>query len=296
MSETTPDHTEPAIEMRSVSFTYPRAPMGAGERGPAIEDVSLVVERGERLGILGPNGGGKSTLLKLIVGLLSGASGEIRVLGRTAREASRLGLIGYVPQKVGAELEFPLSVRQVVAMGASAGLSPLRRMPKGRQAQVDRAIELVGAHDLRDRAIGRLSGGQLQRVMIARALACDPKILVLDEPMVGIDIEGQRRFADLIQRLSSELGLTIVIVSHDLRTVATGCDRVACLHRSLHYHAAPGGLTPAVLAEVFTHDLEGVFGEVHIDAHRAEDCPDPGRHHKPHSCDGRDHANDGGTP
>ncbi len=295
-----PNTAQPAIEMQGVSFTYPSAPMGGVAQGPAIENVSLSVEPGERLGILGPNGGGKSTLLKLVVGLLTGASGQIRVLGRSPAEASRLGLIGYVPQRVRAELEFPLSVRQVVAMGASSGLSPWARMPKDRFAQVDRAIELVGAKDLSQRAVGRLSGGQLQRVMIARALAREPKILVLDEPMVGIDVEGQRRFASLIERLSEEMGLTIVIVSHDLRTVATGCDRVACLHRTLHYHAAPGGLTPAVLAEVFSHDIEGVFGEVHIDAHRAEDCPDP-EHHQPHSCDGHDHDHghshdQGGTP
>ena len=289
MPEASNSHAEPAIEMQGVSFTYPSAPMGGGERGPAVEGVSLTVERGERLGILGPNGGGKSTLLKLVVGILTGASGQIRVLGKSPAQARRAGLIGYVPQRVGAELEFPLSVRQVVAMGASTGLSPFKRMPRERLAQVDRAIELVGAGELSGRAIGRLSGGQLQRVMIARALACDPSILVLDEPMVGIDVDGQRRFADLIERLSRELGLTIVIVSHDLRTVATGCDRVACLHRSLHYHAAPGGLTPAVLAEVFSHDLEGVFGEVHIDAHRAEDCPDPAHHHPRHTCDGHDH-------
>lgn len=285
--------TQPAIEMQGVSFTYPSAPMGDVAQGPAIQDISLTIDQGERLGILGPNGGGKSTLLKLAVGLLTGASGTIRVMGRSPGEASRLGLIGYVPQRVRAELEFPLSVRQVVAMGASSGLSPWARMPRDRAAQVDRAIELVGAADLAQRPIGRLSGGQLQRVMIARALARNPKVLVLDEPMVGIDVEGQRRFASLIERLSTELGLTIVIVSHDLRTVATGCDRVACLHRTLHYHAAPGGLTPAVLAEVFSHDIEGVFGEVHIDAHRAADCPDP-EHHNPHKCDGHDHACDHG--
>jgi zinc transport system ATP-binding protein len=293
--EPTGQHVEaPAIELRDVSYTYPRTPMGGAPAAPAVEGVSLTVERGERLGILGPNGGGKSTLLKLIIGLIRGASGTIRVLGRSPGEARRLGLIGYVPQRVGAELEFPLSVRQVVAMGASVGISPWRRMPPDRAERVDRSIDLVGAGAFRERAIGKLSGGQLQRVMIARALACDPKILVLDEPTVGIDVEGQRRFAALIERLSEKLALTIVIVSHDLRTVATGCDRVACLSRTLHYHAAPGGLTPAVLAEVFSHDIEGVFGAVHIDAHRAEDCPDPERHH-PHACDAHDHDHGGAS-
>lgn len=102
---------------------------------------------------------------------------------------------------------------------------------------------------------------------------------MLDEPTVGIDAAGQQRFSALIERLNKGLGLTIVVVSHDLRTIATSCDRVACLRRTLHYHDAQGGLTPAVLAEVFSHDIEAVFGEVHIDAHAAADCHDPTHHH-----------------
>jgi len=117
----------------------------------------------------------------------------------------------------------------------------------------------------------------LQRVWIARALANRPRLLLLDEPTVGIDPAGQQQFSDLLTRLRNEMDLTIVVVSHDLRTVAAGCDRVACLARTLHFHDAPGGLTPAVLAEVFRHDVSAIFGDVHIDAHRAAECS----HHHP---------------
>jgi ABC-type Mn2+/Zn2+ transport system ATPase subunit len=152
--------------------------------------------------------------------------------------------------------------------------------------QVRDALALVGAADLADRPIGALSGGQLQRVMIARALAPRPRVLLLDEPTVGIDVVGQQQFAELMRRISAELKLTVVIVSHDLRTIAAGCDRVACLGRTLHFHDAPGGLTPAVLAELFRHDVAAIFGGSdrawHIDAHKAEACPHP-EHRHPHA-------------
>jgi zinc transport system ATP-binding protein len=115
--------------------------------------------------------------------------------------------------------------------------------------------------------------------MIARALAGRPRILLLDEPTVGIDVAGQHRFADLMRSLHERLHLTIVLVTHDIRAIATGSDRVACLSRTLHSHTAPEGLTPAVLAEVFRHDVAAIFGDVHIHAHPAADCPDPSHEH-----------------
>jgi len=262
----------PAIQYQGVTFVYPRAAGGTGSPRAAIENITLDVRAGERLGILGPNGGGKSTLLKLTLGLLRGYSGSIRVFGVSPEEARRRRLIGYVPQRVEAELAFPLSVRQVVQMAAAPGAA-------GRK-DVDEALALVGASDLAERAIGKLSGGQLQRVMIARALAGKPRLLLLDEPTVGIDIAGQHRFADLLSSLHDRLGLTIVVVSHDLRTIASGCDRVACLARTLHSHVAPEGLTPRVLAEVFSHDVAAIFGDLHVDAHLAAECHDPSHEHQ----------------
>ncbi|MCC6428589.1 MAG: metal ABC transporter ATP-binding protein [Phycisphaerales bacterium] len=278
----TPDPHQIAVEYRDVTFYYPSADTENGARKPAIQSITFAVHEGERLGILGPNGGGKSTLIKLTLGLLDGAAGDIRVLGRTPHQARRDGLVGYVAQRIGAELAFPLSVRQVVAMAAMRGLAPWKSLPPDRARHVNHMLELVGMDTLADRPIGKLSGGQLQRVTIARALAAQPRLLLLDEPTVGIDVAGQQRFASLLNRVRDELGLTIIIVSHDIRAIAGSCDRVACLSRTLHFHDAPQGLTPAVLAEVFRHDVSGIFGDVHIDAHAASTCTDPSHSHAHH--------------
>ncbi len=265
------------IRYQGVTFAYDQ-----GSDGPVLEKVSLDVRRGERLGILGPNGGGKSTLLKLTLGLLTGYSGTIEVMGLAPREAARRRLIGYVPQRVQAELSFPITARHAASMGATAGLSTFSG-GRGAMERADRALEIVGAKSFAGRPVGKLSGGQLQRVMIARALASEAKILLLDEPTVGIDPAGQRQFSELIQRLHDELGLTTIVVSHDLRTVAASSDRVACLARTLHYHDSPRGLTPHVLAEVFRHDAAAIFGDLHVDAHRANEC---GHEHGEHGTHG----------
>lgn len=259
------------IEFNRLTFTYP------GASAPALENVSLSVNPGERLGILGPNGGGKSTLVKLMLGLLPPQQGSVSIFGLPPSVARRRGLIGYVPQRLDAELSFPLSARQVVTLGAAWRLAPWLPTPRSVRSHVQHMLELVGAADYADRPIGKLSGGQVQRTLIARALAASPKILALDEPTVGIDAAGQQRFAELLATLHASLSLTIVIVSHDLRAIAAGCDRVACLARRLHSHVSPRGLTPVVLAELFSHDLiglRGVLGDVHVHAHAAHDCND----------------------
>ena len=272
----TPTPAAPAIAYRAVTFRYGRAAvetLGAPDT-PVLQDITLEVRAGERLGILGPNGGGKSTLHKLTLGLLTGYDGDIRVFGLTPEQARRRRLIGYVPQRIDAELDFPLTVRQVVELAAALPLHAWQRVPRELARRIDESLAVVGMTEKASTPIGRLSGGQLQRVMIARALACAPRILVLDEPTVGIDVAGQQQFAALLARLHAELGLTIVVVSHDIRTVAAGCDRVACLSRTLHSHGTPEGLTPAVLGEVFRHDVAAIFGgDVHVHAHAAAACP-----------------------
>jgi zinc transport system ATP-binding protein len=275
------DTPSPAIDYHEVTFAYRTA---EPERRPVLENVTLQVAHGERLGILGPNGGGKSTLLKLTLGLLRGASGRIRVCGLEPDTARRRRLMGYVPQRFEAELALPISVRQVVGLAATVGLPPWRGGGPETSRRVEECLALVGAADLADRPVGSLSGGQLQRVMIARAVVFRPRILLMDEPTVGIDVVGQRQFAELLTRLHDELDLTIVVVSHDIRTVVAGCDRIACLSGTLHFHAAPQGLTPAVLAEVFRHDVAAIYGDVHVEAHPAATCTDPTHAHHAAPC------------
>ncbi len=288
-----------AVQLDRVSFAYPARGL-RDQPVQALRDITMSVPGGSRLGVLGPNGGGKSTLVKIILGLLEPDAGSITVLGTTPAEARRRGLVGYLPQRLTAELDFPISVRQAVAMPLAlrAGRFTLRDPAAERAAE--EALALVAMSDLADRPIGALSGGQLQRAMIARAIATRPRLLVLDEPTVGVDAAGQHRFADLINKLHAELGITIITVSHDLRAIAAGSDRVACLHRSVHFHDAPSGLTPAILAEVFAHDVEAVFGHLHIDAHAAADCDDPthsttapDQPHQSGCCHHHDHKKEG---
>lgn len=278
-------HTQPdtpAVAVESLSFSYP--PGGIGEPGvEALRGITMHVAPNTRLGILGPNGGGKSTLIQLILGVLEPSAGQVRVFGRPPSEARRDGLIGYLPQRIRADLDWPLSVEQVIAMPLRTRCKPWRSLDDQHHQAIDRAIELLELHNLRQRRVGAISGGQLQRVMIARAICTSPKLLVLDEPTLGVDISGQQRFASLIDTISSELGLTTIVVTHDMRALVAVADRVACLSRTLHFHDTPDGLTPAVLAQVFAHDIEPILGQVHIDAHTADQCDDPSHTH--HACD-----------
>lgn len=258
-----PSASGASVECAGVTFRYPGAP------APALENISLRVGPGERLGILGPNGGGKSTLMKIMLGLLEPGAGTVRVGGLAPSEARARGVIGYVPQRPEAELAMPISARQAVTLGAAWRTPPWRPTPRAVRDHVDHMLTLVGASTYADKAVGKLSGGQLQRVLIARALASGAGVLALDEPTVGIDAAGQQTFADLLARVHSETGVTVIVVSHDLRAIAAGSDRVACLARKLHSHTSPQGLTPQVLAELFSHDVAGLTGlsGMHLHAH-----------------------------
>ncbi|MGP1347285.1 MAG: metal ABC transporter ATP-binding protein [Phycisphaerales bacterium] len=280
-----------AAAFRGVSYTYP-----SGVR--ALSRVTLSIEQGELLAVIGPNGGGKSTLIRILIGVLSGYEGTVEVFGRSPAQARREGLIGYVPQRVASGARFPLSSRQVVRMGAARGTPWHRPLPRSAKQAADDAMELVGVSDLADRPIAQLSGGQRQRVMLARAIASGARLLALDEPLAGIDAAGQEQFGQVIARVHDAGDITIVLVSHDLRSIAgahgkAAADRVACLRQSLHFHDQPAGITPAVLAEVFQHDLSHVFGPVRVSAERitgAATHDDHHHHHHHHHHHEHDHA------
>lgn len=270
---------QPAILTENLCYRYASTsggpPSGGGGRGGGAADdgvssspddvlsnITLRVEVGEKLGILGPNGGGKSTLLKLVLGLLRTDRGSVRIFGTTPERATAEGLVGYLPQRIEAALDAPLSVRQVIAMPATLPLGPFARLGAEARTHIDRLMALLELEKLADRPVAALSGGQLQRVMIARALSRRPRLLILDEPTVGIDVRGQQRFAEMLNRLHDELSLTVLLVSHELRTVVAGSDRIACLARTMHFHGSASGLTPQILGQVFRHDVEAVVGPV----------------------------------
>lgn len=204
------------------------------DRLTVLEDVNLTVEEGDFLGIIGPNGGGKSTLLKVILGLIKPHKGEVRILGKKPEKARRM--IGYVPQYGPSNIDFPISVWQVVLMGRLGTKRMFSKYSKEDREATQEALEVVDMLDFRDRQIGELSGGQRQRVLIARSLVSDPKVLLLDEPVTGIDTRMQKEFYELLEKLKSKV--TIIMVSHDLSAVSVLVDKIACLNGKLHYHGS----------------------------------------------------------
>ena len=199
----------------------------------ALRDVNLQVEEREFLAIIGPNGGGKTTLLKSILGLVQPDSGEIRIFGRSGESARRS--IGYVPQFSRFDRKFPISVEEVVLIGRLSGRSAwFSRFSRQDRQLVDSLLERLEIADLKHRQIGQLSGGQLQRVLIARALAGEPQMLVLDEPTASVDSASKTRIYDLLKELNQEM--TILIVTHDLSAVSSNIDKIACLNQQLFYH------------------------------------------------------------
>jgi zinc transport system ATP-binding protein len=215
-------------------------------RGSSIlENVSLRIEPNDYLAILGPNGGGKTTLLKLILGLLAPDRGRVRVLGKPPRQAR--GQVGYVPQHVRFDLDFPIRVMDVVLMG-QLGATRLGR-PSAESFEAARAaLERVEMEAFSARQIGALSGGELQRVLIARALAQRPRLLLLDEPTASLDERIGRSVWELFEGLSEEMA--VVVVSHDIGAISRYVRSVACLNRRLHAHPSKA-LTPEMLEATY---------------------------------------------
>jgi zinc transport system ATP-binding protein len=232
---------------------------GYSEGGDALSGVNLHVQAGSTLAVVGPNGAGKTTLLKIVLGLLSGYEGSVRVAGMAPHEARRRGdVVTWVPQRARMIWDFPVTLGQVVRMGLVGKTGLLRRHRREDLEYVEHVIDVLGIADLAGKAIGALSGGQQQRAIIARALAPRPSLLMLDEPTVGVDQAGQAAFAALMAQIKQAFGVTLVIVSHDLRAVLAECERVACLNRTLHFHDSPSRLTSEMLSEVFQCDLTGL--------------------------------------
>lgn len=202
-----------------------------------LEDINLTIPSGAFLAIVGPNGSGKSTLLKLILGLLKVQAGEIKLYGQDINRFKDWQLIGFVSQKANSfNTGFPATVYEVVATGLTKKIGLFKRMNKEDDVKVKEAIESVGLSGLLNRNIGDLSGGQQQRVFIARALVSDPKLLILDEPTVGIDARNVQYFYEMLTNLNKKNGITLLLVTHDIGSISEKVTHVACLNKHLYFH------------------------------------------------------------
>ncbi|NLT69393.1 MAG: ABC transporter ATP-binding protein [Verrucomicrobiaceae bacterium] len=237
-TEPTPAPDAPVlVDCRDLCFGYGKAFV--------LEDVNFCIHRGESLCVIGPNGGGKSTLVKLILGLIEPARGSLQVLGRTPRKAQRA--MGYVPQAMRFDAQFPISALDIVLMGRLDRLVIGSFSRKCRAAALE-ALDEVGMADFSRRPFSDLSGGERQRVMIARALACEPELLLLDEPTANIDLSVEAQLMETLCALRRKL--TILMVTHDLDLVSSLGDSVLCVNHRVHRHSLP--LSGDTIKEIYS--------------------------------------------
>ena len=213
---------------------------------PVLEGVSLSVDRGDFLGIIGPNGGGKTTLLKVILGLINPSRGKVYVLDQPPERSRRN--IGYVPQYNLFDREFPINVRDTVLMACNGTRGLIKRYSREDKERTQEVLETVGMLSFQNQQLGKLSGGEQQRVFIARALVSRPRLLLLDEPTASVDPAMQTDFYELLGRLKQEI--TIIMVSHDISAISVYVDKIACLNRQLYYHGSKE-IEPEVLEATY---------------------------------------------
>ncbi|PGT82875.1 MULTISPECIES: metal ABC transporter ATP-binding protein [Bacillaceae] len=220
---------QPIVEIKHVDYTY--------ERQKVLENINLTIEQGSFLGLVGPNGSGKTTLLKCLLGLLKPQQGEIKLFGQSIQKFKNWHEIGFVSQKANSfNTGFPASVFEVVSSGLTSRLGLFKFMNQQDRKRVYEAIDAVGLSEFTKRNIGELSGGQQQRAFIARAIVSDPKLLILDEPTVGVDAKTVQNFYDMLLNLNKELGITLILVTHDIGTISDKVSHVACINKHLHFH------------------------------------------------------------
>jgi zinc transport system ATP-binding protein len=240
----------PSLAFQGVSFGY-------GDGPDVVENVDLEIGPNELIGLIGPNGGGKSTLLKLAAGLLKPRQGAVQVFGRAPQEAR--DKIGYVPQFALFPRDFPITVAQAVLLGRLGGGFGLRWSARDRDA-ANRAISETELVPLADRPLSALSGGELQRVLIARALAAEPRLLLLDEPTSNLDQRAEEDIFALLAKLTDRMA--VVLVSHDVGFVTGYVERVACISRTLICHGT-SEVTGEVINELYGHPVRAVHHAHH---------------------------------
>ncbi|MDZ5470968.1 metal ABC transporter ATP-binding protein (plasmid) [Bacillus sp. 31A1R] len=261
-------HSQNIIDIKNLSYRY--------DKELVLENVNLSIPEGAFLGLVGPNGSGKSTIIKLILGLLKAQMGEIKLFGQDSNRFKDWHRIGFVSQKANSfNTGFPATVYEVVASGLTQKLGLFKMMKKHHHQKVQEVLESVGLSSFATRNIGELSGGQQQRVFIARALVSDPKLLILDEPTVGVDAQNVQSFYEMLDQLNKKDGITLLLVTHDIGTITDKVTHVACLNKCLHFH----GLTQE-FEQLKNNDLSQFYGhDVHVLTHN----------HDHHHCHGGTH-------
>ncbi len=249
------ESTSTLLEARNVTFAYGRTDV--------LQDVSLSIGPGEFVALVGPNGSGKSTLLRILLGVLAPRAGSVSLFGTTPRHLRDRSRLGYVPQRPSLASEVPATVAEIVSAGRLERGRWWRRLGDADGQAVQHALESVGLVPDAERPLNELSGGQQQRVFIARALASEPQLLVLDEPIAGVDAESQRRFRDSLVHLIQEHGAGVLLVSHELSAVAHDLDRVIVLKGRVLFDGPPAqlaasGVSLGVHAEDLPLWLEGL--------------------------------------
>jgi len=224
----------------------------------ALKDITLEIAEGEFVGIIGPNGSGKTTLCKAVLGLMRPLEGSLKIFDCSCEKlrCHHRARIGYLPQKGRLDQNFPITVLEAVMMGRYGALGLFRRPAKQDREIALQALANVGMQDHHDTALGHLSSGQQQRVLIARALAQQPQVLLLDEPTTGIDITTQHSVLDLVRRLHRDLGLTVLLVTHDINMIRPQVDRMVLLKTRLFAAGAPEAVLKLdILQQVYGKDL-----------------------------------------
>jgi zinc transport system ATP-binding protein len=214
------------VELKNVYFSYSNVSV--------LESINITIKEKDFLSIIGPNGGGKTTILKVILGLLEPNKGTVCVFNTSAKKARKH--IGYLPQHISFDFDFPISVHEVVLMGRLGKRGIGRKYTETDVSVCMQALEKVGMQKYKTHELGKLSEGQRQRVFIARALSTEPRLLLLDEPVSSVDTQWQQAFYELLHDLNKEI--TIVLVTHDISVVSTYIDKIACLNKKLYYHGS----------------------------------------------------------
>jgi zinc transport system ATP-binding protein len=244
------EQAKPIVEIRDVSVRYPNGVL-------ALDGINIDVNQKDLIALLGPNGAGKSTLLKVILGLIRPTSGSVNLFG--SQELSKnLKYVGYVPQSAQVrDPNLPFSVYETVMLGRTPHAGLFHGVGARDRQKVEETLKLFEIYELKDRKIGQLSGGQSQRVFLAKAMVADPKLLLLDEPTSGVDTSSKSEFYKILERLNNERGITVILSSHDVGVITKIANRVLCINRSQFFCGENADFSANVeIHKVYDHPVE----------------------------------------